>query len=180
MVTCYAAGYLFAALRAPLLMKGLERTNVLVACVIVVAVLSLFSPLADPARISVADQLSRLQSGAVPPERFDFAFLRFDSGRYGRMALERLAAATDGPGCALLDADLAILGAASDEYDRYAAAIRREYAWVDENAYRAGRSQVLQGFLHRPCIFHTADWAARAENPARCNLQREIDALAAQ
>lgn len=37
-------------------------------------------------------------------------------------------AATDGPGCALIDADLAILGATSDEYDRYAAAIRREYA----------------------------------------------------
>src|SRR5262245_31257831 len=95
--TCYAAGYLLAAARAPLLMKGLERTNVLVACVIVAAVLSLFSPLADPGRISVADQLARLQAGTVPPERFDFNFLRFNSGRYGREALDRLAAATDGP-----------------------------------------------------------------------------------
>ncbi len=95
--SCYAAGYLLAAARAPLAMNGLERTNIVVACIIVAAVLSLFSPIADPARISVADQLSRLQGGAVTPERFDFGFLRFDSGRYGRAALDRLAASTDGP-----------------------------------------------------------------------------------
>ncbi|MCA9959592.1 MAG: hypothetical protein KC443_11190, partial [Anaerolineales bacterium] len=40
---------------------------------------------------------------------------------------------------ALLDADLAILGAETAVYDRYAAAIRQEYAHVPEEAYRYGR-----------------------------------------
>jgi hypothetical protein len=57
----------------------------------------LLTPLADPARISVNDQMARLEQGRVSPDKFDFAFLRFDSGRYGREALEGLKAKTDGP-----------------------------------------------------------------------------------
>lgn len=93
---CYAVGYALAALRASFELKGLERTNVVAAYVAVAVVLALFSPVADPARIAVADQLRRLESGQVAPERFDFKFLRFWSGRYGKAALERLAAQTEG------------------------------------------------------------------------------------
>src|SRR5262249_47690617 len=42
------------------------------------------------------------------------------------------AAEVDADTAILLDADLAILGAAPERYDRYARAIRREYAWVPE------------------------------------------------
>jgi hypothetical protein len=52
--------------------------------------LVLFSPLLDPARISVASQVARLASGKVKPDAFDFAFLRFDGARFGRAALDRL------------------------------------------------------------------------------------------
>jgi hypothetical protein len=93
----YAAGYVLAAMRSPLTMNWIERTNIGVAWLIVAAIISLFSPIADPARIAVADQLSRLHRGVVTPDEFDFKFLRFDSGRYGRAALDQLAAATDGP-----------------------------------------------------------------------------------
>jgi predicted metal-dependent HD superfamily phosphohydrolase len=82
----------------------------------------------------------------------------------------------DRDGQVLLDADLAILGAPADEYDRYAAAIRREYAWVAEEAYRAGRGRVLQDFLRRPRIFQTEVRAAREEQ-ARANLARELARL---
>jgi hypothetical protein len=51
---------------------------------------ALFTPLADPARIAVADQLHRLRTGAVALADFDFEFLRFDSARYGPEALARL------------------------------------------------------------------------------------------
>jgi hypothetical protein len=53
-------------------------------------ILALFSPLADPARLSVADQVRRLERGAVRPDQFDFRFLRFESGKAGEAALERL------------------------------------------------------------------------------------------
>jgi predicted metal-dependent HD superfamily phosphohydrolase len=79
----------------------------------------------------------------------------------------------DVAGQLFLDADLAILGASASEYDRYAAQIRQEYAWVPEPAYRAGRRKVLEGFLARPQLFCTAPFRER-ESVARQNLACEI------
>ncbi len=84
------------------------------------------------------------------------------------------AAAGDEAGQWLLDADLAVLGADPETYDRYAAAIRREYAWVPDADYRAGRRRVLEGFLARPRIFFHLK---HAEAPARRNVRREVEAL---
>jgi predicted metal-dependent HD superfamily phosphohydrolase len=77
----------------------------------------------------------------------------------------------------LLDADLAVLGADEPRYVRYAADIRREYAWVEDSAYRIGRTKVLQGFMARPRIYRTERMHAIADEPARRNLQAEIDRL---
>jgi hypothetical protein len=99
---CYAVGYAVAALRSNLASKGLEHTNIASAYMVVVIVLSLLSPVADPARIAVADQLRRLETGQESPLSFDFKFLKFHSGRYGRAALEKLAAQTDGPQAAII------------------------------------------------------------------------------
>lgn len=85
-----------------------------------------------------------------------------------------MAADEDATGQRLLDADLAVLGADPETYDRYAAAVRREYAWVPEADYCAGRRRVLEGFLARPKIYHLLK---DAEMPARRNLRREADAL---
>ena len=74
----------------------------------------------------------------------------------------------------LLDADLAILGTPPEEYDSYAQAIRREYEWVGEADYRAGRARVLRGFLERDRLYGTEALFAALEGPARANLQREI------
>ncbi len=74
----------------------------------------------------------------------------------------------------LLDADLAILGAAEPRYDRYAADIRREYEWVPDAEYRHGRIAVLQNFLSRPRLYFSDRLNAEGDAPARGNLQREI------
>ena len=37
------------------------------------------------------DQVARLERGAVTPDKFDYRFLRFESGKAGQAALERLA-----------------------------------------------------------------------------------------
>lgn len=87
----YAVGYAWAAaIRGPW-MRRIETVNVLAAVAMLAIILGLFSPLADPARLSVADQIRRLQAGRTPPEKFDFAFLRFNAARFGRDALAGLA-----------------------------------------------------------------------------------------
>lgn len=91
----YAAGYGWAAL-SPFWRKGdwmrpLERTNIWTALLTVAVILLLFSPALDPARLSVMDQVARLERGAVTPDKFDYHFLRFESGKAGQAALARLA-----------------------------------------------------------------------------------------
>jgi hypothetical protein len=91
----YAAGYGVAALR-PFWRRGsawmapLERANVWTAVLAVALILALFSPLADPTRLSVKDQVARLERGEVAVDQFDFRFLRFESGKAGLKALDVL------------------------------------------------------------------------------------------
>ena len=96
----YAIGYGLGALvpfvrRGSPWMKALETTNIVTAVLEVAVILALFTPLADPARLSVADQVARLERGKVAPDKFDYAFLQNGSGKTGRAALARLAASSD-------------------------------------------------------------------------------------
>jgi len=77
----------------------------------------------------------------------------------------------------MLDVDLAILGAEPARFDVYEAQIRHEYSWVPEAAYRAARAQILQGFMSRPTLYHTAHFQRLLEAQARENLGRSIAAL---
>lgn len=83
----------------------------------------------------------------------------------------------DRVGQALLDADLAILGAEPARYDDYARQIRQEYAWVAEEGYRSGRAQVLRRFLQRSRLFGTDTHYQHLEDTARSNLGRELERL---
>jgi predicted metal-dependent HD superfamily phosphohydrolase len=76
----------------------------------------------------------------------------------------------------LIDLDLAILAAPPERYDRFAADIRREYAWVTDADYRSGRRRVLDGFLARPQIYSAELWEGQEEQ-ARTNLCRELAKL---
>jgi predicted metal-dependent HD superfamily phosphohydrolase len=78
---------------------------------------------------------------------------------------------------ALLDADLAILGADQKRYFRYAADIRREYSHVPEDQYRQGRSAVLQKFLAHPAIYRSRLLQEEGEAAARRNLEAELQSL---
>ena len=94
----YAAAYTIAATgRFGPWMRLVERTNVILALTALTAILVLFTPIADPARLSVGDQVGRLLNGQTPPERFDYAFLRSSAGRYGREALVALQKLKGGP-----------------------------------------------------------------------------------
>lgn len=95
-VACHAVGYFIAVVRSRTALRGLPLTNVLSAFVIVGLTIALLTPLADPARLAVRSQVSRLESGAISPAAFDFGFLHFHSGRYGTIELERLKNKEDG------------------------------------------------------------------------------------
>ncbi|MGH1561762.1 HD domain-containing protein [Mumia sp. DW29H23] len=74
----------------------------------------------------------------------------------------------------LCDADLSILGAAPDRYDRYARAIRTENAHVPDAEYRRLRSRVLTRYQARPHLFVTSPARAWWESRARANTTREL------
>ncbi|MFC6235323.1 DUF4031 domain-containing protein, partial [Leucobacter soli] len=78
----------------------------------------------------------------------------------------------------LLDADLSIFGAGEERYERYTTAVRAEYAHVPEDRFRAGRAEILRGYLAHPAIYRTAAARQLWEDRARANLEREIAALA--
>jgi predicted metal-dependent HD superfamily phosphohydrolase len=84
----------------------------------------------------------------------------------------------DPDGELLCDADLSILAAGEDRYAAYTDAIRREYAHVPDDAFRAGRSRVLTELLKLPSIYRLTpihdEWEARA----RANLTAELERLA--
>jgi predicted metal-dependent HD superfamily phosphohydrolase len=83
----------------------------------------------------------------------------------------------DRNGSVLCDADLAILAADAERYATYAAAVRQEYAHVEESAFRAGRAAILGELLARRRLFRTPIGQDRWERRARANLAAEIAAL---
>ncbi len=89
---CYGGGYAAAAAWPKGWMVPVERTNLIAAHLVLAVLLAIFSPIADPSRLSVSDQIHRLDAGKVSPKDFDYRFLKFDSGRTGTKALAALAA----------------------------------------------------------------------------------------
>jgi predicted metal-dependent HD superfamily phosphohydrolase len=79
----------------------------------------------------------------------------------------------------VVDADLSILGAAVETFDAYEIAVRKEYAFVPDDAFRAGRAHVLRSFLDRVTIFSTPAARDLWEARARENLKRSLAALTA-
>jgi hypothetical protein len=71
--------------------RRLREANFLLALATCALALFLALPILDFGRISAANQLHRLESGQVSPDRFDYAALRWDFGDPGRRALARLA-----------------------------------------------------------------------------------------
>jgi hypothetical protein len=90
-ILAVAASYLWAVVRGRQgWSERVRPMNVRLALAICGVALLLATPLIDFGAISTRDQVARLESGRVKPEEFDWAALRFDFGREGRKALERL------------------------------------------------------------------------------------------
>jgi predicted metal-dependent HD superfamily phosphohydrolase len=95
--------------------------------------------------------------------------------RLVRLTETHIPGARDPEGQLLCDADLAILAAEPDAYDRYVEQIREEYASVPEEQFLSGRLRVLSAFADRE-LFRTQK-GRRLTSAARANLEREMQAL---
>ncbi len=92
----YAAGYGVAVFWSATWMRRLETTNVVAAYVVIGFIVALFSPIADPGRWMVADQMGRLKSGTISAKAFDFWALKADGAGWGARALTQLGQLSQG------------------------------------------------------------------------------------
>jgi predicted metal-dependent HD superfamily phosphohydrolase len=83
----------------------------------------------------------------------------------------------DPNGCALSDADLAVLAAPAERYRRYVEDVRREYSSVADDDFRRGRAAVLRALVEQDRLFRTAHALAHWEAAARRNVADELAEL---
>ncbi|WTR16511.1 hypothetical protein OG565_20660 [Streptomyces sp. NBC_00138] len=85
----------------------------------------------------------------------------------------------DRNGTVLCDADLAVLAGSPTDYAEYAAAVRKEYGFVPDEDFRAGRAAILRQLLALPRLFRTPYGHDEWEAVARRNMATELDLLEA-
>lgn len=100
-----------------------------------------------------------------------------ETARLVRLTASHAPDAGDPNGRVLVDADLSILGAPPARYEAYRRAVRDEYAHLDDDAWRAGRSAVVESLLARPALYSTRLARREWEAAARRNLSAELSEL---
>ena len=93
------------------------------------------------------------------------------------LATRHNATPTDAAAQLVVDIDLSILGKPEDRFWRYERDVRKEYAFVPEEIFRAKRGEILEGFLKRDRIYNHTPFAERYETQARRNLNDSIQQL---
>ncbi|WP_244313456.1 HD domain-containing protein [Streptomyces zinciresistens] len=97
--------------------------------------------------------------------------------RLVRLTVTHDPAPDDRDGEVLCDADLAILAAPPSAYAAYTAAVRAEYHFVPNDAFREGRAAILRQLLALPGLFRTPYGRRTWEATARHNLTGELAML---
>jgi predicted metal-dependent HD superfamily phosphohydrolase len=132
----------------------------------------------DPDRSENEERSARLAERALTEAGVD-ARRTAEVARLVRLTVDHNPAEDDRDGAVLCDADLGVLAGSPTEYAEYAAAVREEYAFVPDDAFRAGRTEVLRGLLALPHLFNTAYGQERWESLAHRNVRTELELLEA-
>jgi Domain of unknown function (DUF4153) len=105
--------------RAKRWMPLVAPLNTAMAAVWIVVLTALATPLANPWAISADSQYRLIASERVAAEDFDFGYMRFELGRYGDAALERMLGLKSHPEAQAISAGVARAHAAKNrwEYD---------------------------------------------------------------
>ncbi|MFC4275104.1 DUF4153 domain-containing protein [Achromobacter aloeverae] len=169
----YAVGYAASLIRARAWMKRLEATNTSAAYLFLALVAALFSPVADPARLMVSNQIARLQDGSVRPDQFDYSALYLEGGHWGTTALSDLADHASGPAA---DTIKQRARQALDAYTR-----NRDYVYHEPDAALLARTvdvlpagRALPDALLKPEIWRQRAWGLPTcayDDRARCTAR---------
>jgi len=141
-------------------MQPLQITNIFAAVAWVAVVAGMLTPLADPYRLSVENQVNRLKSGHTSLATFDFDFLKFDSGRYGELALAALAKDKTSPTVsAAAEAAMKRTGRETDTV--------KVAPPMTQDELRAG-IKVFPAGVTLPVSFLQQEWKDIPESPIQC------------
>lgn len=129
-----------------------------------------------PERSENEERSARLAERALP-EAGVSAEKTAEVARLVRLTVTHDPGDDDRDGQVLCDADLAILAAPPASYAAYTAAVREEYHFVPDDAFRTGRAGVLRHLLALPRLFRTPYGRQHWEATARHHLRGELDLL---
>ncbi|MEU6801896.1 HD domain-containing protein [Streptomyces neyagawaensis] len=129
-----------------------------------------------PERSTNEERSARLAERALPEAGVPAEKVA-EVARLVRLTVTHDPADDDANGQVLCDADLAILASPPDAYAAYAAAVREEYGFVPDDAFREGRAAVLHHLLTLPRLFRTPHGQREWEERARENLRAELTEL---
>ncbi|WP_030165001.1 hypothetical protein [Streptomyces sp. NRRL S-813] len=129
-----------------------------------------------PERSENEERSARLAERALPEAGVPEAKTA-EVARLVRLTVTHDPADDDPDGQVLCDADLAILASAPSGYAAYAAAVREEYHFVPNDAFREGRAGVLRQLLALPHLFRTPYAQRHWEATARYNITSELEML---
>ncbi len=107
LLSIYSLSYLYQLItRKGRWTDGLAKINPPLAGLWVATLIALASPLLDPIRLSVNNQVARLQSNQVTPDKFDFSSLKHRLGKRGANAIEEIRTWKDHPQFALIEENI--------------------------------------------------------------------------
>ncbi len=129
-----------------------------------------------PERSENEERSARLAERALPEAGVP-AGKTAEVARLVRLTVTHAPADDDRDGQVLCDADLAVLASPPSAYAAYTAAVREEYHFVPNEAFRAGRAAILRQLLDLPSLFHTPHGQREWEATARHNLTGELEML---
>ncbi|MFJ8191026.1 hypothetical protein ACIQ8D_14835 [Streptomyces sp. NPDC096094] len=129
-----------------------------------------------PDRSENEERSARLAERALPEAGVP-AEKTAEVARLVRLTVGHDPAGDDRNGQVLCDADLAVLASPPSAYAAYTAAVREEYHFVPNDAFREGRAAVLRRLLGLPRLFHTPHGRREWEATARYNLTGELEML---
>ncbi|MCP3939578.1 MAG: metal-dependent phosphohydrolase [Actinomycetia bacterium] len=115
-----------------------------------------------------ADLARRSLEGLIDRETID------ETARLVLLTAGHAVESGDSVGSAMVDADLAILGASPRDYFAYTEGVRLEYRHLDDDTFKQGRLVFLRSMLDRPRIYGTEPGHARWHDQARLNMSTEL------
>lgn len=77
----------------------------------------------------------------------------------------------------VVDIDLSILAVEAEMYAEYERLVRKEYAWVSDHDFAAGRAAFLKGMLKHGSIYNHSEIRAQWEQQARHNMKASLRTL---